>query len=330
KLHRQVFIGDSLTRYQYLDLAFTLQSRSDLKARATQNPLMEQTWDNYSVFYNGTNEWLQPNEYCDCHRPERPLSKKYNFNTATKRRTVENRHYFWRPRRFQAGRSNATSAPVFTDCKVTISYVSSFKASDNVTGHLQYSTFLPAAFRAPLSTAAFDAADWRGERWSKSLPEFVTEIGNALSPTVIVYNTGLHSAVVEPSTARALHDAMRRASPCVIYKTTTRTKVATAAQLSKGVAAVFADGAVLDAARLTDSNTLRPRGWLQNLHVDNAHYSAKSNVYHDLNMVLLAGLYGGDALTPEMWEVRFGAVGPYLRVALNRGSCGRSAHKQRK
>jgi hypothetical protein len=77
--------------------------------------------------------------------------------------------------------------------------------------------------------------------------------------------------------------------------------------------------AVLDAARLTDSNTLRPG----TAYRDNKHFSAKSMVYHDLNMVLLAGLYGGDAFTPEKWEARFGAVGPYLRAAINRGSCGR-------
>jgi len=305
-----LFIGDSLMRYQYLALVYALHARSDLTfaGRAARNPLMERTWADFNDFYHGTTELLGGDEYCDCHRPLRTGALKYSFNTAIKLRTVENRHYMWR------------------SCGVRVSYVQHFKAEDNVTGHLAYATddpFSPAAFRSPLNTTAFDEADQRGARWSVTLTALLPKLRAALRPTVIVYNTGAHAAAVAPSKAHAIHAALHSAAPCVVYKTTSRSRDARAAALTTGVAAAFARDAVLDAARLTDSYALREAAWVSREHADALHFSAKSLVYHDLNVALLAGLYGGEPLAPpELWEARFGAAGPYVQAALvGRGTC---------
>ena len=68
-----VFMGDSTTRYQYLDLVFTLRFRSRrLEALPSSNPLDEHTWPSWTAFYNGTNDALQPHErVCDCYRRDR-------------------------------------------------------------------------------------------------------------------------------------------------------------------------------------------------------------------------------------------------------------------
>ena len=68
---RLVFIGDSLTRYQYLDLVYALEGREAELRRPVRNPLQETSWSSWQDFYHGTHLDLQPNElWCDCYRLE--------------------------------------------------------------------------------------------------------------------------------------------------------------------------------------------------------------------------------------------------------------------
>lgn len=220
------------------------------------------------------------------------------------------------------------------DCNVTISYVQHFKWSDNVTGHLTYPGFEPKEFKAPVDTKVFRSADKEGKRWSMPLGSFLASLGRVLKPTVIVYNTGLHDSnplrvtsngALEAASSQLL--ALRRAAPCIVWRTTTRQAPSTPgekpkpARLTGGLAAAFADGPVLDAARFTDSLAHLPAHLQERLYADQSHFSPQSMVYHDLNIALLSGLYAGNAFSPEMWEARFGPAGPYMRVALMRWPC---------
>ena len=108
-----VLMGDSLSRYQYLDLVYTLQqgAKRPYEKWRRHNPLQERSWPSWAAFHNGTNAQLWPNEIvCDCDSEQRALP------TATKERVnaIENRLY----RR--------------DDCGVRVAYVAAF-ASELVT-----------------------------------------------------------------------------------------------------------------------------------------------------------------------------------------------------
>lgn len=67
-----VFIGDSLTRYQYLNLVFFLTTGEKVSPVAPSNE-NERQWRDWNHFYDGTNARLQGREICDCHRWDRKV-----------------------------------------------------------------------------------------------------------------------------------------------------------------------------------------------------------------------------------------------------------------
>lgn len=77
-----VMVGDSLTRYQYLSLVYTLQYQKLLSKAMMPNLVEENSWSNWPAFYEGTTSLLAPNEVCDCARPS--TGYKYGY---------ENRYY---------------------------------------------------------------------------------------------------------------------------------------------------------------------------------------------------------------------------------------------
>jgi hypothetical protein len=77
---RIAFIGDSVTRYQYIALVYALSTGHFLNASLIPNPVEERTWPSWLSFYAGT---LQPMEWCDCFRDQ-------NHTTYQN----ENRYYF--------------------------------------------------------------------------------------------------------------------------------------------------------------------------------------------------------------------------------------------
>lgn len=68
--------GDSLTRYQYLDLAYFLAHGKWVNASETPNMVFEKNFDSWAEFYNFTNTNLQPYEECDCYRAEGRINEK--------------------------------------------------------------------------------------------------------------------------------------------------------------------------------------------------------------------------------------------------------------
>ena len=80
-----VFMGDSLTRYQWLALAASFHRKVELSDQEFPSLVKEREWRHWMPFYNGSTEALMPNKRCDCHRSfARPVGSK----------TIENR-YFW-------------------------------------------------------------------------------------------------------------------------------------------------------------------------------------------------------------------------------------------
>ena len=64
-----VFVGESVARYQYLDLVFGLRGKDDALRRQVRNPVEEGTWPGgWPDFFANTSAELAPYERCDCHR----------------------------------------------------------------------------------------------------------------------------------------------------------------------------------------------------------------------------------------------------------------------
>lgn len=80
-----VFMGDSLTRYQWVALAQSFARGYELSAKEFPSSVIEREWRHWTQFYNGSTQRLEPNTRCDCHRSyAKPVGSK----------TIENR-YFW-------------------------------------------------------------------------------------------------------------------------------------------------------------------------------------------------------------------------------------------
>lgn len=93
---RLVLLGDSITRYQYLSLAYFLRhgkwlNPDDKPNLVNQRSFMKraraQEEDKWRVFLNETNQLLRPMEYCDCFRASWPNVKAVDANV------MENRYF---------------------------------------------------------------------------------------------------------------------------------------------------------------------------------------------------------------------------------------------
>ena len=71
-----LFSGDSLTRYQYIDLAYFLAYGKWVHPDDKPNMEVETDHESWVSFYNYTNTMLQPYEECDCFREEGSLQRK--------------------------------------------------------------------------------------------------------------------------------------------------------------------------------------------------------------------------------------------------------------
>ena len=63
-----VMVGDSLMRYQYLALVYSLKFGVKLTDSDTRNFVREHTFSDWFDYFSATNSLLCPNEYCDCFK----------------------------------------------------------------------------------------------------------------------------------------------------------------------------------------------------------------------------------------------------------------------
>lgn len=81
-----VMIGDSLTRYQYLSLAYFLRhGHWDETSHLVSGVSFSRGWDH---FYSETTSLLRPLEKCDCYR------ERYRDKSKVDQHVVENRYFF--------------------------------------------------------------------------------------------------------------------------------------------------------------------------------------------------------------------------------------------
>lgn len=269
-----VFMGDSLTRYQWLALAASFHRRVELSETEFPSLVKEREWRHWMPFYNGSTEALKPNSRCDCHRSfARPVGSK----------TIENR-YFWlekEPSSRGDGQRRRSNAPFFNLSFIQVLTPEAIMGQWKPVGPLS-----DEAHRDHVNQVF--APNWR-LNWQQVMREVVAKLQPP--PTVIVLNMGLWSGPPNASYAAELERTARTVAPRVVWKTTTRMRKSGSSKwLRTDLLARRVFHEVFDAARLTR-------------HLDNRDYwdprHFLPHVYNHLNAALLAQLYGPPAQCDE-------------------------------
>lgn len=271
-----VFLGDSVTRYQYLSLAYFLRWGRWFDPRQTQNHLVDahsfqhpyhpdQDWNEF--FYQ-SNRLLWPLESCDCQR-------------SAMHQALERRYFY------DADRNN-TLTYINLNGKLTHNpdggFAGRLNASD-VFGNFQDHVGLPAGLLArnhPNASATSTASyAWEYPTWGKVVSEHVAALEPR--PEYAVLNAGLHAHNFGNASVQAeLQQALQGAHIKSLWKTTSFRK----SQLPNPV------------ARTTDTDMCRVLGecfnvsWTSrlqpDLYFDDLHY--REPVYRILNEDLLIQL----------------------------------------
>ena len=255
-----VFMGDSLTRYQWLALAYSFHRGTELSSTEFPSMVKEREWRHWMPFYNGSTERLKPNGRCDCHR---------SFAKPVGSKTVENR-YYW----LESSKRNGERIPL-----LNLSFVQVL-TPETIFGHWQPTgENANEAHRAAVNPVF--APRWR-MNWQQVMREVVAKLQP--KPTVLVLNMGLWSGPPNASYAKELEAVARSVAPRVVWKTTTRMRKAGPSKWLRTdllPRRVFSE--VFDAARLT-------RGLVDRDYWDPRHFHP--HVYNHLNAALLRQLYG--------------------------------------
>lgn len=180
-----VFIGDSVTRYQYLSFVFNLAFGRF--PQDDDNWAEEKKWDGWTEFYNGTNSILNSlpfsEEICDCYR---------NDDTGLEE-IIENR--------------------LFRFHDLSVYYFQFFRIGILMKGH---TTFLSSADVCKPGNCS------KEPMWELSLVDALHQIIKPLNPEVVVINAGLHGSTNawDQSLIDSFLDVMD-GFPVPIWKTTT-------------------------------------------------------------------------------------------------------------
>lgn len=292
-----VFMGDSTTRYQYLDLVFTLRFRSRRhEALPSSNPLDEHTWPSWTAFYHGTNDALQPHErVCDCYRRDRRwVGDAKNF-------TCENRLFDLR------------------ECGVRVAYFQVFGSIHPIVGHWPVRDAPPShSMWEWRMRPLVDRVQWMqrlGSMWQHDWPEALRLIvGPFVRPTVLILNAGLHPTDgLDYGEIRAA--AVAATEGCVVWKTTTgRSGAARRLSSADEARRAFAGDVIFEAGALA-SRACGTRASCFN----GIHFTPRSAVNHALNVGMI------DRLREASCLLHVGAGRHRGGAAGARGGLGRGA-----
>ena len=265
-----VFMGDSLTRYQWLALAASFHRRVELSDQEYPSLVKEREWRHWMPFYNGSTDALMPNSRCDCHRTfARPVGSK----------TVENR-YFWMERPPSNGRGGRSGRNAHAARQLlNLSFVQVL-TPETIFGHWT-PTGANSDERLREGIHPEFAPRWR-MNWLQVMREVVAKLQPP--PTVLLLNMGLWSGPPNASYAAELARVAHSIAPRVVWKTTTRMRKSGPTKWLRTDLVprrIFRE--VFDAARLT-------RGLIDRDYWDPRHFQPR--VYNNLNAALLRQLYG--------------------------------------
>lgn len=316
-----VFIGDSLTRYQYLDLVYSLHHRSrHFMLRPRENPLIALTFRTWMAFLNGTNADLSPNEACDCYRagrsntfrPERicenrlysapccsahdggkhslpgSRSRQIGGNSRRLNGTCGNQKEGWSSVSSNDADGCAGGVSGSSNEFLRIAYFSAFAGSAPVSGHLPLDSDLWSwrPDERVLRLSQWNQSLWQYAKWEDLIEKVVAR----LQPTAIVLNAGLHP--LKGLDLGRIRDAAAAAARCVVYKTTTPTRSevnglthesAAVRAFEKEARQLFAHDILLESRSLL-------AGLNRSDYADTYHFVPVSAAYQTLNVALIRSL----------------------------------------
>lgn len=182
------FMGDSLTRFQYLDLVYFL-SHGGRWVQRDDSPNLVTKGSNWNAFFKFTNQVLKPYEECDCFRLQ---------GTRNIPRSIENRYFYEKKRNNRVAFLNK-----FGD----IPFKTQWNARNVFDSHP------PLKFRKPKYI-------YQGD-WVDSIKNFVCKMRP--KPSILIFNTGLHnhSELMDPRTQKEVVEVLRACRITSMYKTTT-------------------------------------------------------------------------------------------------------------
>jgi len=189
-----LFMGDSVSRYQYLDLVYFLSHGTWVEPGALPSMVYQRrNHSSWNSFYDFTNSNLNPYEECDCFRTEGRVNMT-NF--------IENRYFM------DVERNN------------TLSFLwkggnEQFKTSWNATDIHKNHTLVKDAS----DVSYFGHADWLG-----TIEEFVCKMDPR--PSMVVMNSGHwgDGGFANATIQEMVVDALRGCDIASVYKTTTKKK----------------------------------------------------------------------------------------------------------
>lgn len=190
-----LFMGDSLTRYQYLDLVYFLSHNGTwVSPNDKPNFVVQSEQSGWVPYYKFTNAALQPYERCDCFHPE--IRGKVE-------QIVENRYFYDREHN-----NSVTYLQKFGSHP--------FKSTFHVTNiHQDHS--LPVVSSA--SKLDFVYQDYN---WVDTIRNFICHLSP--KPTLFVFNAGIwpHEDLINVTFQQEIVKALRECQITSVYKTTTK------------------------------------------------------------------------------------------------------------
>jgi len=182
------FIGDSVTRYQYVSLVYFLKTGQWWNQDEHPTLLYRVDFASWNEYFLWSNKQLQPEEQCDCARPGG--GGYYNIN--------ENRYFF------DPVRNNSVS--------INIKFG---KATTH--GHMT----APIDPNATIDVSRQPPYAWENYGWNQTITEHIAKL--VPKPDFLVFNAGLHAnRLTNPETQQSILDALAATNIIGIYKTTTR------------------------------------------------------------------------------------------------------------
>ena len=196
---RLVFMGDSITRYQYVSLVYFLRYGHWFnESKFDPHLVAEGTYGSYRNFYIQSTALLAPYERCDCFRPPMNFIKKLHIAT-------ENR-YFWEPTRDNA----VAFLTLFGSSR---QYHGSFGPADafhdfNKTPFI-YTRYKPHEFL------------WNFQEWQEVVDKHVAQLDPKMTHVVLNAGAWKNDFASNPEAREKLMDSIHRANMTSIWKTTT-------------------------------------------------------------------------------------------------------------
>ncbi len=190
-----LFMGDSLSRFQYLDLAYFLTHGSWIDP-LNDSPSMvtDHDYKSWIHFFNHTNKVLAPHEQCDCYR-------KTSGSIVGGKGIIENRFF-----RDEHHNNTITYLQKFGDYP----FKSSWDVSD---------VFHPHG-PMPTQLSQLQPLFWIG--WVEAITDFVCKMQP--KPSVFVFNQGwwTNNDLVNETLQMDIIDALRDCNIVSVYKTTNK------------------------------------------------------------------------------------------------------------